>query len=55
MIEGGEPQVGQIVDHYFLWADEEAAGQVEGRKPRPCVIIAVERRRMLHHASQCFR
>ena len=45
MIEGGEPQVGQIVDRHFLWAGEEAAGQVEGRKPRPCVIIAVELRR----------
>jgi len=39
-----EPQVGQIVDHYFLWADEQAAGRIEGRKVRPCLIIAVERR-----------
>ena len=40
-----EPQVGQIVDHYFLWADEQAAGRIEGRKSRPCLIIAVEQRR----------
>ena len=45
-----EPQVGQVVDHYFLWADEDAAGQVEGRKARPCIIIAVEQRR--HAASR---
>jgi PemK-like, MazF-like toxin of type II toxin-antitoxin system len=39
---GEEPRVGQIVDHYFLWLDERKAGQVEGRKARPCLIIAVE-------------
>lgn len=36
------PRVGQIVDHYFLWVDEQARGQIEGRKSRPCLIIAVE-------------
>src|SRR5438552_13010798 len=40
-----EPQVGQIVDHYFLWFDEQSAGRVEGRKSRPCLIIAIERRK----------
>jgi len=45
MAEGREPQVGQVVDHLFLWADEQATGQVEGRKSRPCLIIAVERRK----------
>ena len=25
-----EPQVGQIVDHHFLWTEEQAAGRVEG-------------------------
>src|ERR1700674_4074881 len=44
MSESREPQVGQVVDRHFLWADEQATGQVEGRKPRPCLIIAVERR-----------
>jgi mRNA-degrading endonuclease toxin of MazEF toxin-antitoxin module len=45
MAEGDALQVGQIVDHYFLWVDEQAAEQVEGRKARPCLIIAVERRK----------
>jgi hypothetical protein len=45
MVERPEPQVGQVVDHYFLWADEKAAGNLEGRKPRPCLIISVEHRR----------
>lgn len=36
------PQVGQIIEHYFLWGSEEAAGLVEGRKARPCLIVAVE-------------
>lgn len=40
-----EPQVGQIVDHHFLWTEEQAAGRVEGRKARPCLIIAVEQRK----------
>jgi hypothetical protein len=40
-----EPQVGQIVDHYFLWFDEQAAGRTEGRKSRPCLIIAIEPRK----------
>jgi hypothetical protein len=39
---GEAPRVGQIVDHHFLWVDEQAAGHLEGRKPRPCVIVAVE-------------
>lgn len=38
------PQVGQIVVHHFLWFDENSAGQSEGRKPRPCLIVAVEAR-----------
>jgi len=43
------PKVGQVVDHFFLWANEEAAGQVEGRKSRPCIIVAVEPRRETGH------
>jgi hypothetical protein len=39
-----EPQVGQIVDQHFLWIDEQTAGRTEGRKARPCLIIAVEQR-----------
>ncbi len=44
MDQSRAPQAGQVVDHQFLWADEHGAGQVEGRKSRPCVIIAVEAR-----------
>jgi uncharacterized protein YifN (PemK superfamily) len=40
----GTPRVGQIVDHYFLWSDEKAQGNVEARKPRPCVVLVVEAR-----------
>lgn len=36
------PKVGQIVEHHFLWAEEQATGRLEGRKARPCLIIAVE-------------
>jgi mRNA-degrading endonuclease toxin of MazEF toxin-antitoxin module len=36
------PRVGQIVDHHFLWVEEQAAGRMEGRKSRPCLIVAVE-------------
>src|SRR5712691_3716818 len=45
MAVGDEPQVGQIVDHHFLWAEESSAGHVEGRKARPCLVIAVEQRK----------
>jgi hypothetical protein len=38
-----EPLVGQIVEHYFLWNREKVGGLGEGAKPRPCLIIAVER------------
>jgi hypothetical protein len=36
------PRVGQIVEHHFLWLEEHAAGRVEGRKSRPCLVVAVE-------------
>ena len=45
MAVADEPQVGQIVDHYFLWFDEQAVGRIEGRKSRPCLIIAIEERK----------
>jgi len=38
------PKVGQIVEHYFLWVEERVAGQIEGRKSRPCLVVAVEPR-----------
>ena len=36
------PKVGQVIDHRFLWVEEQAQGQIEGRKARPCLILAVE-------------
>jgi hypothetical protein len=39
------PRIGQVVDHHFLWLHEQAAGQIIGRKSRPCLIIAVEHRK----------
>jgi hypothetical protein len=42
MVASSAPQAGQIIEHYFLWADERAAGLVESRKARPCLIVAVE-------------
>lgn len=42
MAASNAPRAGQIIEHYFLWADERAAGRVEGRKARPCLIVAVE-------------
>ncbi len=35
------PLPGAIVHFSFLWADEAARGLVDGRKDRPCVILAV--------------
>jgi hypothetical protein len=40
--EATAPQVGQVVEHHFLWFDEAAAGRTEGRKPRPCLVVAIE-------------
>ena len=33
-----------IVRYSFLWSSEARAGQIEGRKDRPCVIITAARR-----------
>jgi mRNA-degrading endonuclease toxin of MazEF toxin-antitoxin module len=42
MTKAETPKVGQIVFHHFLWAHEQASGQIEGAKARPCIVIAVE-------------
>lgn len=42
MPTGDAPKVGQVIDHRFLWVEEQAQGQVEGRKARPCLILAVD-------------
>ena len=36
-----EPKAGLVISHAYLWSDESAKGQVEGRKDRPCAIILV--------------
>lgn len=36
-----EPQPGLVVCYAFLWHEEEQRGLVEGRKDRPCVVMAV--------------
>jgi hypothetical protein len=33
------PFPGMVVRYSFLWSNEARAGEVEGRKDRPCVII----------------
>ncbi len=35
-----EPHPGLIIGYSYLWRDEEQAGHGEGRKDRPCAIIA---------------
>jgi hypothetical protein len=34
-----EPQVGLVISYSYLWFEESASGQIEGRKDRPCAII----------------
>jgi len=43
MTTSDAPQVGQVIDHHCLWTQEQAAGLLKGSKPRPCLIVAVER------------
>lgn len=35
------PEVGLVISYSFLWSDEAEAGQVEGRRNRPCAIVLV--------------
>jgi hypothetical protein len=38
------PEPGLVISYAYLWHHEHRAGQEEGRKDRPCVIVlAVER------------
>jgi hypothetical protein len=37
------PFPGMIVRYSFLWSNEARAGQTEGRKDRPCVIVTAVR------------
>lgn len=38
------PFPGMVVRYSFLWSREAGAGETEGRKDRPCVIVAAIRR-----------
>ena len=38
------PFPGMVVRYSFLWSSEARAGQTEGRKDRPCVIVIAIRR-----------
>lgn len=36
------PEAGLVLSYAYLWRQEQRDGQVEGRKDRPCIILAVE-------------
>jgi hypothetical protein len=33
------PEPGLVISHSYVWHREHQAGQIEGRKTRPCVIV----------------
>ncbi|MEX2326269.1 MAG: hypothetical protein WD558_00935, partial [Pseudomonadales bacterium] len=37
------PEVGLVIRHLYLWRDEKAKGQEEGRKARPCLIVHIRK------------
>lgn len=37
------PFPGMVVRYSFLWSNEARAGETEGRKDRPCVIVTAVR------------
>lgn len=36
------PQPGDVIEYCYLWRHEAAAGQEEGIKSRPCLVLALE-------------
>ena len=38
-----EPRVGWLLSYSYLWADERQRGAEEGRKNRPCAMVAATR------------
>lgn len=38
------PFPGMVVRYSFLWSSEARAGEIEGRKDRPCVIVTAVKR-----------
>lgn len=39
------PQVGLVISYEYLWRNEAAAGQLYGKKSRPCAILLVIQRK----------
>jgi hypothetical protein len=39
-----EPEPGLVISYAYLWRHEHQAGQEEGRKDRPCVIVLASER-----------
>ena len=35
------PAPGLVISYAYLWRDQKRAGQIEGRKDRPCAIVLV--------------
>ena len=38
---GTNPERGSVIRYAYLWADENARGQEEGRKDRPALVLAL--------------
>lgn len=38
-----EPQAGEIINYLYLWRHEYERGQEDGRKVRPCMVVATYR------------
>lgn len=38
-----EPEIGLVISYSYVWSREAEAGQIEGRKDRPCaIVLAIE-------------
>jgi len=40
-LTGSAPALGSVIRYSYLWADESARGQEEGRKDRPALVLAL--------------
>jgi len=40
-LTGTTPERGSVIRYSYLWADEKAQGQEEGRKDRPALVLAL--------------
>ena len=45
------PERGSVIRYGYLWADESAAGQEEGRKDRPVLVLALSVREQIGTAQ----